>query len=89
MKNNHLDPNLVIIVDRNYLEADIQCREKGLLDKYGLIDDKTFIALSEEITNHTGGFLAGCYLNVLYRKCKATIKNREKRRHWKTMRLKS
>ena len=86
MNYDHSNPNLVIVIDREYLQCDVRNREKGLLDKYGALDDKTFNMLSDELTNHISGVLAGCYLNVLYRKSEEG--DRRNKRRLKTMRSK-
>lgn len=67
------NPGTVIVIDRNFLELELQYRERGLLNKDGKLDDLTFNALYFEIINHTSGFLEGCYLNVLFRKCEGLI----------------
>lgn len=81
--------DIVVIIDRKYLEYDIRDREKGLLNNNGKLDSKTLEALTDEIRNHTSGFLAGCYLNVLCRKLESTINGKKKRAHLKTMRSNS
>lgn len=68
MKYDFSDQNLVVVIDRKYLESDVKNRERGLLNKDGELDDKTFYLLSDELTNHISGLLAGCYLNVLFKK---------------------
>jgi hypothetical protein len=55
------NPGTVIVIDRDFLELELQYKEKGLLNKDGKLDDLIFNALYFEIVNHTSGFLEGCY----------------------------
>ena len=76
-KNSRSDYSTVIIIDREYIENDVRNREKGLLNRCGKLNEKTFDLLRDEIINHTSGFLGGCYLNVHFRVTEEKIRNRK------------
>ena len=58
------DPNVVTIIDREYLEEDAAAQEWKFMDEDGKMDDDTFEMLAQLIRDRLYGFLYDCYLAV-------------------------
>src|SRR3989338_10146789 len=58
------DPDVVLLLDREYLEEDAAGQERELVYGDGKMDDDTFDMLSEEIRDELFVFLHDCYTAV-------------------------
>lgn len=63
-KYQYGDEDVVMIISRDYLEADLASRESALVNDEGELDDQTFDMLHQEILENHAGFLADSYKAV-------------------------
>lgn len=54
-------PDVVIKIDRNYIESDLATRESDLLNKDGTLDDEDFDAIAHELFTNVAEFIDDCY----------------------------
>lgn len=83
------DDDVVLILNRAYLEEDAAGQDRELVDEDGKIDDDTFEMLSEEIRERLFEFLYDCYSAVEERQAReernrdADVANPHYRVYWK------
>lgn len=54
-------PDVVIKIDRNYIESDLSNRESDLLKNDGTLDDDDFDAIAHELFTNVAEFIDDCY----------------------------